>query len=473
MKKLFFFISLAVLPFWGIAQTVYSLKQCVDLAWANNLQVKQSTLQLETAENTFIQSKNNLLPTVSGNFNLGLNNGRSIDPFTNGYITQQLLSSNAGINANYTVYDGMRLKNTVKQNGLLVQAAKMDVQQEKDNLTLNVLLAYLQILNSEELLKLANTQAEVTKKQIDRLVIMDKAGAIQPAVLYDMKAQLASDELAVVSADNALSTSKLALLQWMNLPFDKNIQVEKLDLKNSTPSVLTPYETPVPQIYADALKHLGMIKASEGRIESAKMGINIAKSYTYPRVSLFGQLGTNYSSAAKRALAIGSSDVATNNYVNVNGNRLPVFTKETNFQNNKIGYFNQFGNNLNSFVGVNVQIPIFDAFQTRSLVQLARTQEKIAANIAENLKVQLRQTIEQADLNRATSYTRYTVLARQVEAFQLSFNAAEKKFTEGVIHSVDYLIVKNNLDRARANLVNAQFDYLLRVKILDFYRGKE
>lgn len=468
MKKLFFLTALWVLPFWARTQTVYSLKQCIDFAWANNLQVKQNALQLETAEIQFNQSKNNKLPTINGSFNLGLNNGRSIDPFTNGYITQQLLSSNTGINANYTVYDGHRLKNSVQQNGLLVQAAKMDVQQEKDNLTLNIILAYLQVLTNEDLLKLAQTQVDVTKKQIERLTILDKAGAIQPALLYDMTGQLATDELGIVNAENALATAKLTLAQWMNVPFDKNMRLEKIDLNSNTPTL---DETPVADIYADALKQLAVIKAAEWRKESAKMGIRIAKANYYPRISLFGQLGTNYSSAAKRALAIGTSDVTTNNYVEVGGNKLPVFTKETNFKSDRIGYFSQFGNNLNSFVGVNVQIPIFDAYQTRSLVQLAQTQEKMATNVSDNIKRQLKQDIEQAALNKTAAYNKFAVLTRQVQAFQQSFNVAEKKFTEGVIHSVDYLIVKNNFDRANANLINARYEYILRSNVVDFYRG--
>jgi outer membrane protein len=472
MKKLFSFLGLAFLPLWVVAQTNYTLKQCIDLAWANNLQVKQSALQLETAETNFIQSKNNKLPIISGNYNLGINNGRSIDPFTNGYITQQLLSSNAGINGEFVLYNGLRVKNQIKQSGILTQAAKMDMQQEKDNLALNVILAYLQVLNNEDLLKLADTQVAVTQKQLDRLDILNKAGATQPAVLYDMKGQFATDELSVLNAQNALAISKLTLTQLMNLPFDNTMRLEKLDAENALDGALTAYNMSVSAIYEEALKHLALVQAAQLRQESAKMATIIAASNYYPRVSLFGQLGTNYSSAAQRSLPVGTSDVATTNFVEVNGNRFPVFRKETSFKEDKIGYFNQLGNNLNSFVGVNVQIPIFTAFQSKTLVNLAKIQEKSAATLSESLKLQLKQAIEQAHLNTTTAYDRFAILTRQVQAFQQSFNAAEKRFTEGVIHSVDYLIVKNNLDRARANWVNARYEYLLRVKVLDFYKGK-
>jgi outer membrane protein len=471
MKKLSSFLGLLLCPIWLFSQSTFSLKQCIETAYTNNLQVKQSDVQLQTAEANYIQAKNNKLPTVNGNYNFGINNGRSIDPFTNAYITQQLSSSSANINANFVVYNGRRLQNLVKQNAFILQANKADWQQEKDNLTLNVILAYLQILNNEDLLTLAKAQSEVTKKQIERLDILNKNGAIQPAVLYDMKGQLASDELVIINAKNALESSKLNLMQLMNVAYNKDVTLERTGFEN-TATLLALYEVSPNTIYEEATKQMALIQAAELRKQSAATAIKVAVANYYPTVSIFGQLGTNYSSAAQRFIETGKADVPTNNFVSVNGNKLSVFSTETNFQSDKIGYFSQLGNNLNSFVGIGVQIPIFNAFQSRTLVNIAKLQEKTAAIAADNVKRQLYQAIEQAHLNMTATYNRYMVVNQQVIAFQASFNVAEKRFTEGVIHAVDYLIVKNNLDRAKANLVNAQYDYLLRVKVLDFYRGK-
>jgi outer membrane protein len=471
MKKLSSFLGLVLCPIWLFSQSTFSLKQCIETAYTNNLQVKQSNLQMQTAEANYNQAKNNKLPTVNGNYNFGINNGRSIDPFTNAYITQELSSSNAGIDARVVVYNGGRLQNLVKQNAYILQANKADFQQEKDNLTLNVILAYLQILNNEDLLTLANTQLDVTKKQVARLDILNKNGAIQPAVLYDMKGQFASDELAIINAKNALESSKLSLMQLMNIAYNKDVILERTGFENTT-TILAQYEVSPNTIYEEATKQMALIKAAELRKQSAATAIKVAESNYYPIISVFGQLGTNYSSAAQRFTETGKADVPTSNFVTVNGNKLSVFSTETNFQRNKIGYFSQLGNNLNSFVGIGIQIPIFNAFQSRTLVNVAKLQEKTAAIAADNVKRQLYQAIEQAHLNMTATYNRYTVINQQVAAFQASFNVAEKRFTEGVIHSVDYLVVKNNLDRAKANLITARYEYLLRVKVLDFYRGK-
>jgi outer membrane protein len=471
MKKLVFIILNFLLWIEGLsAQTTYTLTQCIETAYANNLQVKQRGLQMQAAETDYKQAKNNKLPTVNGNFNLGINNGRSIDPFTNGYITEQLASSNTAIGANYVVYNGGRFQNVVKQNAFLLQANKADIEQEKNTLALNIMLAYLQVLNNEDLLKLANTQVEVTKKQVERLDILNKNGAIAPALLYDMKGQLATDELGVINGANALESAKLTLLQWMNVPYNKDIRLEKIG--EEAPSVLSPYNAPADDVYKEALKHLAIIKAAELRQQSANIAVKVVQSSYYPTVSLSAQLGTNTSSAARLLTASGVSDVPTNSYVKLNGTNYTVVNKETNYDRNKINYFNQLGNNLNSYVGVNVQVPIFDAFSTKSRMSLAKIQEQTAAVSKDNIKQQLYQAIEQAHLNMQATYNRYSVVYQQVSAYQMSFNVADKRFTEGVIHSVDYLIVKNNLDRAKANLVNTYYDYLLRIKVLDFYRGK-
>ena len=301
--------------------------------------------------------------------------------------------------------------------------------------------------------------------------ILDKEGAIQPATLYDMRGQFASDQLAIVTNQNALSSSILNLSQLMNVPYDKDMQLERSEFENMQKE-LAVYETSSGGIYDEAVKNLAIIKATELRQRGATTATKVAAANFYPTVSLQTQFGTNFSSAASRLTPAGTSDIQTNNFVQYNGSKLPVFSPTTSYTSDKIGYFNQFGNNLNGFIGVNVSIPIFNAFQSRTQVSLAKIQEKNADVIAQYVKLQLKQAIEQAYLNMNSTYERYKILTQQVQAFQSSFNVADKKLTEGVIHSVDYLIVKNNLDRANANLINARYDYLLRLKVLDFYRGK-
>jgi outer membrane protein len=206
-------------------------------------------------------------------------------------------------------------------------------------------------------------------------------------------------------------------------------------------------------------------------VKAASKSTQLAKSDLYPTLSLSGQLGTNYSSATRNATATGTNTIATSDYVVVSGNNLPVMTKQTNYDYQKINYFKQAKNNFGSFIGLNLQVPIFNGLQSRNKIALAKVQEKNTHFIAENTRIQLQQAIEQAYLNMSTAFEKYKLLGDQVKAFEESFRAAEIKFNLGAINSVDYLIVKNNLDRANVNFTIAQYEYLLRTKVLDFYQG--
>ena len=205
----------------------YTLKTSIEIALANNIPVKQNDLLVQTASINFNQAKNNRLPIVGADVDYGISSGRSIDPFTNGYINQRLGSSNASLSASIPVFKGFQLQQNIEQTSLTLQAAKLENQQEKDNLTLNVILAFLQVMNNEDVLALTKQQAAVTQKQVERLDVLNNEGATAPATFYDMKGQYATDQIAIVNAANALEISKLTLSQLMNVPYKKEMQLSR------------------------------------------------------------------------------------------------------------------------------------------------------------------------------------------------------------------------------------------------------
>ena len=181
-----------------------TLQQCVDLALKNNLIVKQSEFQMQSDQVNLQLAKGYMLPSVAAFISHGINDGRSIDPFTNGYINQNITFGNYGLSASFTLWNGSGLRYNAQQNQLNYEAGKMDWQQQKDNLTINVILSYLLVLNNEEQLTASQQQAEVTRKQAERLALLNKDGAIAPATFYDMKGQLGNDEMNVINEKNNL-----------------------------------------------------------------------------------------------------------------------------------------------------------------------------------------------------------------------------------------------------------------------------
>jgi outer membrane protein len=445
-----------------------NLRQCVETAISNNLQVRQSGYQSESDNITYSQSKGNQLPFISGSIYHGINQGRSIDPFTNSYANQQINFANYGINTSVTIWNGSSIRNNIKQNELSAKASEMDWQQAKDNITINVILAYLQVLSNQEQLNIARNQVVVTRSQVNRLGILDSNGAIAPSVFFDLKGQLAGDELTVISVKNTLETAKINLAQLMNVPYSPSVQLENIT-SQLTPSL---YDGTPDNIYQAASQQFAFIKAAELRRQSAEKRVLSTKAQLLPVLSFNGGFGTNYSSVASRQDLINTVDVATSNYVTVSGNKVPVFAPQNNYQSQKITYLDQWKNNFNSSLSIGLQFPILNSLQARSRVRQAQVLEKRTTFEAATVKTELRQAIDQAYVNMNSAFERYLTLARQLEEFTRSFNAAEVRFNAGVNSSVEYLIAKNNVDRTNANFVAAKYDYFLRAKVLDFYQGR-
>ena len=445
-----------------------TLKQCVEAAINNNLLVKQSDLQMKTGQVNLRQSRANLLPDLFAGLGHGINQGRSIDPFTNSYINQQLSFANYSLNSQVILFNGFQMKNLIKQNSLTYEANKMDLQQTKDNLTLNVILAYLQILNNEEQLQQSRNQADVTLRQVERLNIMNQTGAIAPAQLYDLKGQLANDELAIVNNRNALNSAKLSLAQLMNVTYKSNVEVEKI-----TADTLTLlYNNDPASLYNISVKQLAIVKAAEFRKQSALKSVQVAKGFYYPTIALSGSFNTNYSTAAMRSVPLNTVETASGDFVNLAGSKVPVMTTRTNYSSEKIPYRDQFNNNYNTQVYLSIRIPILNGFDAKNRVALAKIDLKNAEAAAETVKIQLNQNIEQAYFNMTAAMEKYKTLQQQVRDFSESYKTAEVRFNAGVINQVDYLVAKNNVDRSNANLITAKYDYIFRLKILDYYQNK-
>jgi outer membrane protein len=469
-KALFFLLITATFAHVAQAQQAktLTLQQCVQTAIANNVDARQSDLKNQSAEANLKQAKAGRLPSVSGDINHGMNQGRSIDPFTNSYITQGVNFANYGLNASITLFNGGSISNNIKQNAYSYEATKMDLQQNKDNITLQVILAYLQVLSNEDLLQQNKNQLALSEKQVERLEILDKDGAVKPSELYDLKGQYANDELSIIASQNQLNASKLSLSQLMNIPFDKDMQLERLDIQTDVQL----YDGGTQMIYELAAKQMGFVKATEYRKLSASKAVLAAKGLLYPTVYLSGGLYTNYSSVASTATLISTANVPSGDYVDLSGNKVPVITTQSNYESSKIGYFNQFKNNYNTSVGIGIRVPIFNGLQARTRVTQAKLDLKNAELVEETTKIQLRQNIEQANFNMEAAYARYQKLTEQVASFKESFRIADVRFNAGAITSVDYLVAKNNLDRSNINFIIAKYEYLIRTKVLDYYQGK-
>jgi outer membrane protein len=466
--RILLFIALWLLSYLCSAQTSqkrYTLEDCISIALENSLDLKSSKNQRETARINFQQSKGDLLPSVNGNYNVGINDGRSIDPFTNDFINQRLTFSSANLNLNAVIFNGFRLLNTVKQQRLNAEAAQMEVEQQKQDLVLSVTLAYLQVLNSRDVLLLNEQRLIATENQLEIQKDLYEEGRSNPADYTDLLGQKSIDETNILTAQITLNNAKLSLMQLLNL--DENILIDESSMLLD----LAEYGLTSEQVYQDALASLATFKARELRMEAAKKGMSIARSQYIPEVSLFGQLNTNYSSAAQTFNETGSIIEATDDFVTINNQDFAVFTERTAFEAAQIDYFDQFENNLNSTIGVSVRIPLFNGFRAKNNIALEKVRVEESLIDMERTQVQIKNAIKQVYFDMEAAYSRYESFKKQVEAFEKSFEVNKVRFNNGVSNFLSYITSKNNLETAKVNLSNAKYAYLLRVKVLEYYRG--
>lgn len=447
---------------------MYTLQQCIQIALKNNADVQHRETASEIQNANLLGARGNLLPALNGTITHGINHGRSIDPFTNSYDNQNTTVGNYSLNGSITLFNAFAIQNNIKQNRLAYDASKIEIQQNKDAVALNVILEYLQVLTNQDLVNVSMQQRDVSEKQVDRNTILDSAGAISPSQLSDLKGQYAQEQLNVVNAMNALETAKVALAQLLNIPYNKNMQLQRINLTEE----MVKYQVNTDSIYQTALQNLAIIKAATLRKQSADFNLKTYRSLQYPSLVLNAGINTYYSSNATTQQFISTTNITTDNYVLIGGSKVQVIAPQDNFSTSKLSYSNQFKNNYNNYISLGINVPLLNNLHTRSQIKTAEANKKDAEITLHAAKTQLQQNIEQANINLNTAQQRYNVLNTQVTAYKESFREAEVKFNAGAINSVDYLVTKNNLDNANINFIIARFDYVLGAMILDYYSGK-
>ncbi|WP_421827379.1 TolC family protein [Larkinella sp.] len=454
----------------------YSLRQCIDIALQNNLQIKQGQLDVQGSALQLRQSKLNLLPSANGFANQSFSSGRNINPVTNQFSTLSIRSNNYQLQGQVTIFNGFALQNTIKQNDLFLQSTQQNLKATQNNVSILVVQNYLNVLTYQEQLDIARRQVETSRGQLDRTTKLVNAGTLAEAQLYDLRAQVANDELAVVNAQNNLDLAKLALLQAMNVPAGSNglpapstLEVEKYQLDDPT---LEPYSATAQAVYETALQFMPDVKAAELRVRSDAAGVAVARAGLYPTLTLSGSVSTLYSNVGlQKQIPDGQSQIRIP-IILPDGSQTEIITLQDNFRSENYTYGQQLNNNLNRGASLNLNIPIFGRFQARNRITSATITQKTSEIAVDNTKLTLRQNIETAYTNMLAGANRYRATQIQVESLEKAFQAAESRFNAGALNSVDYNIAKNNLDTARANLVQAKFDYVFRTKILDFYQNK-
>ncbi len=456
------------------SERVWSLKECVDYALENNLQIARSENSVRNATIDRRQAVMSTLPSANASVSYGYNWGRSVDPVTYEYTTQQLNSINPGINASVTLFNGLRIQNSIKQTSRAEHASEQDLQKTKNDVMLNIASLYITVIFNKELVANAKFQLESSKVQLDRIKKQVDAGALARSEQLNLDAQVATNEVTLVQRENALALSELQLKQALLLPASTPMDVELMDLSVED---LVLEENPQ-EVYEVARQTLPEVKSASLMVESWEYGLKAARGQYYPRLTLNGSINSNYSSASDRLRFIpdGGDPVPTTQPIGFVEETGQVVLAQTFVQSGEMqdgwGRREQLQDNVFKSLGFSLIIPIFSNHQVRANVH--RTEVTVDnAKIAEREVLQtLRQNVETAYNDALAASKTYLAALRTVEAREEAFRMMETRYSSGAANSFEYQVSQNDFSQAQNDLTRAKYDLIFRQKVLDFYLGK-
>jgi len=442
LKRLLILFLVLSCHFVSLAQSkAWSFQQCIDTALKLNINVNQVQLANESNKIDLEQVKANRIPSVNANASEGFSIGTTINPTTNQYVTQGYNSTRFGINGSLNLFNGLQNANTIRQMVLNIKAGQLDIEKAKSDVILSITTGYLQVLFSKEILETAKSQASATADQVDRTEKMYNAGKSPESDLLQIRSQLATDNLAIITAENQLDMAKVTLMQLMFIPIVSDFDVIIPEMTEPTGSIVQSNE----DIYKKALQVRPEIASAEMETHSAQMGIKISNGARWPSLNLNANATTNYASSRTK----GSS---------VNPENYP--------------FFMQIWDNLGQSFTLGLSIPIYSNRIIKSRIDQAKIAAMNAQLNEQLTQTQLRKTIEQTYVDLKGAAKKYEATKVQLNAVSSVYQNSEKKFNIGVMSATDFLIQKNNFTQALSSLIQSKYDYIFKSKILDFYQGK-
>ena len=465
------FACLSLLP--AQTQERWTLRECLEYAEEQNLSLKLAQLNVDNSDVVLRRSRAARMPNFNASSGFNSNFGYVVNPFTNEFTAGGNQNFSLSFNSGVTLYNGGRIANNIRQAEVDQRVAALDLEQAEYDLGLNVVLAYLDVLRNQELVKSAEIQVASTREQRERTAKLVDAGVVPRADLLQLESQIATDQLALVNNRNQLETAYLNLTQLLQLDPNQPFAIESIEVEIPANDV---FDTELNQYFQAGKDNMPFIESADLQVQSAELGEQIARSGYLPTVSAFVGFGTGWASG--RTQFTGQNITRNDTFgqaISLNGgefqpgavvveNQMPV--------SQPYSFADQVRDNINTSVGVQLSIPIYNRFQNHAAVQQAAIQRDRAELQSLQQRQRLEQDIQAAYVAARSAYGTYTSTLRQIESLELTFDNTEKQYNLGVVNSVDYLIAKNNLERARNDLVQAKYNYIFRAKVLDFYQGK-
>lgn len=444
MKKRFINLGMIILiPFLAYSQQedIWTLDRCINYAIENNLDIKRQELQSQLSQKDYNQTKFDILPDLGIGVEHQLSSGRSLNLEKYEWENTKKQQGSAGMRSELTLFHGLRNMNNIKYNKFLFLSSQEDLKAMENDMTLKLTAYYLDILFAEELLQVAKGQYEVTLLEVEKSKRLVEVGNAAKSELLEIQALAATEKLRVTEAHNSLQLAILDLTQLLDLDSVGNFKIFKPEELTVEGMDLVDEMT---GIYSTAVDFLPQIKSAEYQVNAQQRAVEMSKAYRYPEIYLTGLYYSRYLKDA----------------VNPQDPFATVYP-----------YLDQFKDNQYAQLTIGLSIPVFSKFQTQTNISKSKILLQDYTYALEQKKQNLYKTIQQYHADAKASMDKYLSAKEAVVSNEESFNYTQQKFEVGLVNSVDFNVAKNNLTKARSDLAQAKYEYIFKVKILDFYTG--
>lgn len=461
------------------SQKKWSLLECVQYATEHNISVKQSSLQVDLAAITFKQSKLSQLPNANFSNNDGWRFGKSQNPSTGILENQNYFTIGLNLQTSAEIFNWFSKKNTILANQWSEEASKTAVDKLKNDIALAVANSYLQILLMREQENIARIQVQQSRTQLDIVNKQVAAGSLPELNAVELESQLANDTSNLITASGNVTQAKYTLMAYLSIDASEAFDVqeppiEKIPLKSI--GELQPED-----VYASALANLPEQKMNEFNIKAAEKNSLAAKGALYPSISAFGGLSNSYGYSQTPYFTQvpnglkPSGLIVTDNMGNILPNytvQQPVFTNGAKKYITSPGFGNQFRDNFGQTIGISLSVPLFNGWQAKANYQRSKINIKNLEYQKDLDNQTLKQNIYQAYNSAVVAIQKFASAGKAVESAQKSYDFTLKRYNVGMLGTLELITNQNNLFTAKLQYVLNQFDYVFKMKVLEFYKGQ-
>lgn len=454
------------------AQEKWTFEQCVQYALEHNLTLKQSVLDKRMAELTLKQSRLSQIPTLNASIGGTFNNGRNINPNTNVAESVSFFSTSPNLGASIELFNWFRVRNTIAANRYEAEATYKLLEKAKNDIAFNIANAFLQIILANETIKVNQSQVKQTQAQLDNTKKLVAAGSVSEANQADIEAQLARDSSSLVTSKNNYIIAVLQMKAILNFDFETPFDVQlPADIKNVP--LLSLDQVAPEMVFSSALANQPQTEVDKLRIKSAQKTLKAARATLLPSLFLSANLNTAYNNQTTHRVFTGTSSKLPIGLVDINNQTYQTYTITEDSYQDKTSIGTQFDNNFGQNIGASIRIPILNGWQARGQVENAKLQLENRKLTYDINTQQLRQDVYTAYANAEAALDKYKSALRIEESSAKAYDFATKRFDVGLLSSIEYITAQTNLFQAQTDRLYALYDYIFKVKLLEFYRDQK